>query len=135
MIVEKIAEIAYKHFTLLKALTFIWLLLITLLCMIPQEELPNAGGIPHIDKLVHFVLYFVLSVLALFVLSKHKSSRKLAIIATIFIFSFLIEIMQEIMPFGRAFSFTDLIANLSGILTGLLLFQKKLNTCPVNNNE
>jgi VanZ family protein len=133
MIVEKIVVTANKHLRLLKALTFIWLLLITILCLIPQEELPDAGGIPHLDKFVHFVLYFVMAVLSLFVFSRYKPSHKIIIIAGIFIFSFFIEVMQGILPFGRTFSFTDLLANLSGILAGLLLFQKKLNTCPVNN--
>ncbi|MGV8136176.1 MAG: VanZ family protein [Mangrovibacterium sp.] len=130
MIIEKIAAIANKHLTLLKVLTFVWLFLITLLCIIPQEELPDAGGIPNFDKFVHFVLYFVMAVLSLFVFSGYKPSHKIIIVTLIFIFSFFIEVMQGIMPFGRTFSFTDLLANLSGILTGLLLFQKKLKHLP-----
>ncbi len=130
MIIEKIAGIANKHLTLLKALTFIWLFLITMLCLIPQEELPDAGGIPHFDKFVHFVLYFVMAVLSLFVFSGYKPSHKIIIVAIIFIFSLFIEVMQEIMPFGRTLSFTDLLANLSGVLAGLLLFQKKLKYLP-----
>lgn len=130
MIAEKITEIANKHLTLLKVLTFIWLFLIILLCLIPQEELPDAGGIPNFDKFVHFILYFVMAVLTLFVFSGYKPSHKTVIVAIIFAFSLLIEITQGIMPFGRTFSFTDLLANLSGILAGLLLFQKKLKYLP-----
>lgn len=130
MIVEKIVVTANKYLTLLKAFTFIWLLLITILCLIPQKELPEVRGIPHLDKFVHFVLYFVMAVLSLFVFSRYTPSHKIIIVAGIFIFSFFIEVMQGILPFGRTFSFTDLLANLSGILAGLLLFQKKVKYLP-----
>lgn len=126
----KIIRIASKHLTLIKALTFVWFFVIIFLCIVPQDELPEAGGIPHFDKFVHFMLYFILSILSLFVFSSGKMSTKILILAGIFLFSFLIEVTQGIMPYGRTFSATDLLANLSGILAGLLLFQKKIKYLP-----
>ncbi len=126
MTLGKIIKIASKHLTLLKVLTLVWAFLITLLCIIPQEDLPKAGGIPHFDKFVHFVLYFVLTFLSLFIFWGSKQSRRVisVLIPGIFVFSLLIEIMQGILPFGRTFSFVDLLANLSGIVAGLLLFHR-----------
>jgi VanZ family protein len=130
MMLTKIIRIASKHLTLIKALTFVWFFVIIFLCIVPQDELPEAGGIPHFDKFVHFMLYFILSILSLFVFSSGKMSTKILILAGIFLFSFLIEVTQGIMPYGRTFSATDLLANLSGILAGLLLFQKKIKYLP-----
>jgi VanZ family protein len=130
MILEKIVKIANKHLTLIKALTLIWLLLIAVLCIVPQNDLPEGPEIPYFDKFVHFMLYFVLTTLSLFVFSGSKHSNKIILISIIFVFSFFIEIMQGILPFGRTFSLTDLLANLSGILVGLLLFQKKIKYLP-----
>jgi VanZ family protein len=131
MVLEKIIRLANKHLLLVRTLTFVWVLIIAVLCIIPQEDLPKAGGIPHFDKLVHFVLYFILAVLSLFVFHASKPSAKIFLLLSIFIFSLFIEVMQGILPFGRSFSGTDLLANLSGILAGLLLFQRKINTYPV----
>ncbi|MGD9558970.1 MAG: VanZ family protein [Mangrovibacterium sp.] len=130
MMLTKIIRIASKHLTLIKAFTFVWFLVITFLCIVPQDELPEAGGIPYFDKFVHFTLYFIFSILSLFVFSSGKMSTKILILAGIFVFSFLIEVTQGIMPYGRTFSVTDLLANLSGILAGLLLFQKKIKYLP-----
>lgn len=126
MTLRKIIRTANKHLTLLKVVTLIWVFVITLLCLLPQEDLPEAGGIPHFDKFVHFVLYVILTFMSLFIFSGSKQPRKmtLILIPAIFIFSLLIEIMQGILPFGRTFSFIDLLANLSGIIAGLLLFQR-----------
>jgi VanZ family protein len=134
MILGKIVKIANKHLPLIKALTLIWFLLITVLCIMPQNDLPEGPEIPYFDKFVHFMLYFVLVTLSLFVFSASKHSNKIILISIIFAFSFFIEVIQGILPFGRTFSLLDLLANLSGILAGLLLFQKKLNTYPVNDN-
>ncbi|MGV8095610.1 MAG: VanZ family protein [Mangrovibacterium sp.] len=134
MILEKIVKIANKHLPLIKALTLIWFLLITVLCIMPQNDLPKGPEIPYFDKFIHFMLYFVLVTLSLFVFSASKHSNKIILISIIFAFSFFIEVIQGILPFGRTFSLLDLLANLSGILAGLLLFQRKLNTYPVNDN-
>lgn len=123
MIVATIIRIANKYLPLLKAITFVWLILIALLCLIPQNDLPKVGLIPHLDKLVHFSLYFVLILLSLIIYQKSKIRSKIIVMTGIFGFSLLIEIMQGILPFGRTFSLTDLLANLSGILTGFLLFR------------
>jgi VanZ family protein len=124
--INKIAQLIIKHLTLLRILTLIWLFLITILCLLPQDELPRAGNIPYFDKLVHFTFYFVLTTLCLLIFPGLKLSGKLLLAAGIFSFSFFIEIMQWILPFGRTFSLVDLLANLSGVIAGLLLFQKRI---------
>jgi VanZ family protein len=124
MTFAKIIRTANKYLPVLKVLTFVWLFLITLLCIVPQNDLPKVQGIPHFDKFVHFVLYFVLSFLSLFVFSGPKRRRKMILVSAIFIFSLIIELMQGILPFGRTCSTLDMLANLIGILTGLFLFTR-----------
>lgn len=75
------------------------------------------------DKLVHGCMFFGLTILYQFV----KEHSILKAILVPFLISFLIEILQGIMPFGRTFDWFDLAANLSGILiaVGLLQMIKK----------
>ena len=70
------------------------------------------------DKIVHFIAYFVLSVLALLAFPR---ARLLPIIAGLTLLGVGIEIAQAMMPFGRSGSLADAIANMLGaaLPTGL----------------
>jgi len=126
MTLERIIKFATKHLPLLKVLTLAWMFLIALLCIIPPDDFPETGGIPHLDKFVHFALYVVFTFMSLFVFSGSKQPQRIHFILLpgIFIFSLWIEVMQGVLPLGRSFSLIDLVANLSGIITGLLLFRR-----------
>ena len=109
---------------LFKGATVIWLLIILFLSFIPSNDLPEVNGIPNIDKIVHFLLYFIFTLLSL--LTSLKAKRmidKKFILAAIFGIGLFVEVMQGILPLGRTFSVFDLLANVCGMLTGLLFFQ------------
>ncbi|QTV06404.1 VanZ family protein [Faecalibacter bovis] len=71
------------------------------------------------DKLVHGLMFFVLAFLYQFL----KDYRLSKLILVPFLISFLIEILQGIMPFGRTFDWYDLLANTIGILMAVGLVQ------------
>jgi len=109
---------------LFKGTTVIWLLIILFLSFIPSNDLPEVNGIPNIDKIVHFSLYFIFTILSLFTSLKTKRMvDKKFIFAGIFGIGLFVEVMQGILPLGRTFSVFDLLANVCGMLTGLLFFQ------------
>lgn len=71
------------------------------------------------DKLVHGFMFFGLAFLFQFL----KEHRLLKSILVPFLISFLIEILQGIMPYGRTFDWFDLLANTIGILLAVGLIQ------------
>lgn len=66
---------------------------------------------PHSDKLVHMCMFFGLAFLYAY-LKRHSIARMFFVPVSI---SFLIEILQGIMPYGRTFDWLDLLANSIGI--------------------
>ena len=82
----------------------------------------------EIDKLLHFIMYFSLTILwCLASESFYKSNFKL-LLSMIF-FGFVLEIFQHILPFGRYFDIGDLLANSIGVIFGIIILyyiKKKL---------
>jgi VanZ family protein len=80
----------------------------------PVQLLPASFG----DKLQHALSYVAMGLWfgALF----HR--RHLARVAlALFAFGLLIEVLQAVMPFGRAAEWRDVVANTSGIVIAMLL--------------
>ncbi len=83
--------------------------------------------IPHFDKMVHFVWYFVLYLLWYSLLIV-KYSKWIKLISRIYIaliitiYGFLIELLQMFFAFQRSFELNDILINFSGILTALIFF-------------
>ena len=81
-----------------------------------------------IDKLLHFVMYFSLTILwCLASENFYKSNFKLLLFAIFF--GFVLEIFQHILPFGRYFDLGDLLANSLGVIFGIIILyyiKKKL---------
>jgi len=81
-------------------------------------------NIPFLDKIVHFGMYFGVMLVIIFENRKIiKSIRQLFLIALIPLFyGILMEILQSTLTTTRSGSFYDVLFNLAGILTSLLLF-------------
>ena len=91
-----------------------------------QSLLPANGlqGIPHMDKVVHFLIYGLLCFLAV---KAQLSKRYLWPFLGVISFGLLIEVLQGAMGWGRTASFWDMLANTLGaaVMLGLLkLFDK-----------
>ena len=99
---------------------------------VPQVDAPN-----NIDKVVHFLMYFLTSLV--FYLTFHKKFLNVVINALIFsvLLGTFIEILQHFVPY-RGFSFGDILANCFGALCGsfsISFFRKPLVQINNDNQE
>ena len=101
------------------------MLFVAFLSLFPFQQSSANQWWQHTDKLVHFLMYFVLSVLVVSVLRIQKPYLSALIISGLF--GIIIEVLQEIMRLGRSFSVMDIFANIMGIVLGLTsyYFMKK----------
>jgi VanZ family protein len=93
----------------------------------PANNLPDTSffsKIPYFDKMVHFAMYFIFALFLMSGFSRQygKTSAKAYILSFIYAFLLggLIEFIQE--KVGRSYDIYDMIANTTGIIVSLLLF-------------
>ena len=79
---------------------------------------PNIIDNPFGTSINHFISYFFISLLGLFLFSKSENFQKLAL--GLIILSIILEILQFIVP-NRAFELYDLIGNFLGVVVAYLL--------------
>jgi VanZ family protein len=81
------------------------------------------------DKAIHCLLYFFFIIFWGLKLEANKNYMRTLLMATIF-FGLVLEVSQEILPFGRVFEWGDFIANTAGALIGFFILhlnKKKLH--------
>jgi len=94
---------------------------VILLTHLPQEVMPSRIQVSGLDKLQHVVAYGVITFL--FIHSVKVSSTPF-LFSLVFFIILVIGIIDEVTQsfVNRTSSFTDLVANVVGIATGLLFF-------------
>lgn len=106
-----------------------WLIIIFILTFLPGNEVNKVKLFHHADKLIHLLLFVVLSILLLYDLNKfHKVSgmgmnRIFIVIATGMSAGILTEVIQYLYIPGRTGSIIDFISDFTGITTGLILYK------------
>ena len=113
------------HNKIKQIIFYSYLALVFYLTLMPGNQLKSidrAGfgqylNFPHSDKLVHMCMFFGLAILYAN-LKKHKLVRMFLVPVLI---SFLIEILQGIMPYGRTFDWLDLLANSIGVILAIAI--------------
>jgi len=95
----------------------LFLALITVTFFAAIEAHPPKNKIPHLDKFIHFFVFFVLSWIVDSAI-KEPLYKNRTLIACLFLYSIGIEIMQFFIPYRHA-EFYDVIANLIGMLVYL----------------
>ena len=104
----------------------VWTLFIIFVSVIPnsKEVLPESAGNFRLDYLEHFLAYFAFGTLYIFWRGDRNYSIRGIELAILFAvacsFSFLTEYLQLIIP-GRTFNMMDVIYNLTGVLSSILL--------------
>ena len=102
-------------------------IVIALLSLVPGSSIPYTSlfSIPFFDKIIHFSMYAPLGFVALMEsrCTRHCSAYHLFIIVGLFLLSGLIEILQATVVATRAAEWTDLLANLLGLLAGYLAYR------------
>ena len=85
--------------------------------------------IPHVDKLVHFIFYFIMVILGFLALKddfKHQFSLKrilLWVVVFSIVFGIIIEVLQYAITVNRHGDILDAFANSLGALVGLFLIK------------
>lgn len=108
-----------------KFLFIIYLIIVLILTLSPGRDLQDdhelfgfIDNIHGLDKIVHACMFFGMTILSYLAYPLIRIWRHLSYS---FLFSFLIEIFQHIMPFNRTFDVWDLVANFIGAFTACLL--------------
>lgn len=104
-------------------LTLAVVILILVAILMPGDSVPSVG-IPGIDKVVHFGMFFTLAgTFNLEYLWQHKSLPHMFYATFIvFIFALMTEIMQ-LFAVSRSFDLKDLVADTVGIIVASLLWK------------
>lgn len=110
-----------------------WVVVICIGCLLPGDDLPSTGSfisrlierIPHFDKIVHFLIYFVfmLVLVAGFMRQFGGLGWKAYLVSFLIAVScgVTIEFIQEYV--GRSYDTIDMLANTLGAITGAFCFK------------
>ena len=114
---------------------YIILIIITIASLTPSNEFPKNDkfSIPNLDKIIHFIMYFVLTFSLLYKnITKIFKIRKINIYILIFasLYGILMEILQHIMNLGRDANLYDFLANESGIFICFLVYKLLYHNSP-----
>jgi len=121
-----------KSFVFIKSLlpALIWSGIIFYMISVPSDNIPESRilKIENIDKLIHFSMFFVLTILLCFgflMQTAFKKVNKFYIayaISISIIYGALTEIMQELFFDSRSADKWDFVANTFGAIAGLFVF-------------
>ncbi len=108
-------------------LSIIWSIIIIIFCSLPSSNIPRNRiiNIPHLDKILHFGIYFILSLLILYETKIKTGKNKIVFILTAvfsFVLGLLIEIEQQYLISSRTGDLYDLLADIIGAISGILFF-------------
>jgi VanZ family protein len=103
---------------------FIWLVIIAVLCLMPGNDLPRIplSNLPQFDKLVHFMMYFILALLLVKPLRRLQLPVWVIVLVISVLIGGLIEILQYAITNLRSASWFDFFADIAGTITGLLTY-------------
>ena len=115
-------------------LAILWSIIIIVLCSIPGQEFPDTSflDIPHLDKIIHFGLYFILSIVTIkgfYLQDKINIIARFPFISTIAYtvsLGIIIELLQHFYINFRQGDIYDVFANAGGSFIGFLLVFNRL---------
>nr|WP_255742711.1 VanZ family protein [Belliella calami] len=93
----------------------------------PGDKFPSTPQIPHKDKIVHFMLFFILNFLWLRIWMNEANSKKkyLKLFTSYLVFGIIIAILVEYLQLyvpNRSFDYFDIAANMLGAAFGIICF-------------
>jgi len=111
------------------ALAVIYTCTITVLFLMPSTDLPRVKLPGGSDKWVHLLIHFVLVGFWMLYLFRQNNNRLLwkhsvTVLLVSLLYGIIIEILQGCLTASRTPDFFDVIANFSGALVGVFVFQK-----------
>lgn len=113
-------------------LVIIYVGCIAALSLMPPQDFPKIPLFNGADKVVHFLMYFIFSLLFCWAIKTESNYLRLLLIIPVTIgWGIFMEIMQLEMHLGRSFDFFDILANSIGVGFGVLiyvLFARKIHS-------
>lgn len=100
------------------------MLLCTILFLLPGSSFSNSFSFPGLDKVVHFSLFFVFTLLFLSAYAPVALFTYIWVTISILSYIVAIEYIQKTYIPGRGFEMEDILANLTGIIFASILFFK-----------
>lgn len=117
--------------------TITWFALVFYACLKPSSSFPKVS-IPHLDKLVHLLMFLGVAFLTMLWRSvkkqrilDQKTSASRAILIS-FVMGFGIEILQSTPLIQRGFEWADVLFDMIGAVAGVYLFTKLIMPSIVN---
>lgn len=106
-------------------LGFLFLITVAILSLMPSRDLPGFAVYVVVHKIAHICMYFGLSFVACwsFRIKPDRMRLMYLLLAVIFMYGVLMEILQRSMHNGRDFHFSDMLANLTGAIAGILIYK------------
>ena len=103
--------------------------IITASSLLPGDAFEDSQltDVSHLDKIVHLAMYFVLMISLGPSMIPQFDSKKLSRIylpLSVFLYSVLLEVLQNFLALGRSFEVLDIIANFIGVILGYLIILK-----------
>lgn len=115
-----------KHKKLMMVLAVAWTILIFIGCSLPGKDLPAVSVFDHFDKLVHFVFFFLFSLLWIIALGLGSTKGYFIVVFSCFAYGFFIEWYQINFVPGRSWDVWDGVADGVGGIVGCLFARKML---------
>ena len=113
--------------------TLIWVGIVLFLSLTSGESLPHPRWLmfPHIDKIIHFIMYFVFALALIHDLKRSGKIRpeydgnKIILISVliVIIWGGILEILQQIPAIHRDCDFFDFLANAAGAVLAAVFYR------------
>jgi VanZ family protein len=107
---------------------------IAALSLLPPNDLPQIELFRGADKVIHFMMYFIFSILFCWALKTELNYSRIFFIVLVTVgWGILMEFLQLDMHMGRSFSWFDALANTIGVAFGILIYilaSRKATTTP-----
>ena len=118
----------------------LWIALFGTICVVALSLTKIGAYVPthdvnHLDKVMHFGAYFVLTVFWLFALKngRKRFTRSLLVALGLVLLGIILEVIQGVFTSYRTFDWWDALANSLGVLVAVGLYamrsEKKWNSC------
>ena len=104
-----------------KVLFFLYLTLLTVLSLLPSDDLPDVMIFPYADKLIHMCMYAGLTFLLFLAWPERFRGRRAFLpLLIVIVWGLFMEFLQRIGGLGRSFEFRDEMSNTLGFFPGWL---------------
>ncbi len=107
-------------------LSFLYLVILVLLSLLPTSDFPDVPFFSGEDKYIHICMYLGLGFLACWSLDfrgKERLPSIILLLAGVFMWGALMEVLQRLMSNGRGMELLDMLANLAGAIAGLIFYK------------